>query len=319
MKRSPSLPIRILVVLLILATNVWLLAAAAPAAVSPRTDAHASFLRPVAAADVVLVPKATLKGAPGDKGSKPPSTPKLASTGTLGAPLPSEGRRFAIVMGISDYPGTSSDLQYGDDDAREVRGVLMDTYHFPDTNIKMLVDRDATRANLKAELDAFVTANQIGSKDELVFYYSGHGSKGRADDGDATTKDVAIVICNSTYTGFDFVWDGELLSMFKGYPAGRIVFVFDSCLSGGMNVLAGTGRFVAMACSATSYSYEGSQWGGGNGQFTYYMLISGMGAAKADKNLDTFVPVEEGYDYAKAMCTLQAPQFTDGFTNDLLP
>jgi hypothetical protein len=100
----------------------------------------------------------------------------------------------------------------------------------------------------------------------------------------------------------------------------RIVFIFDSCLSGGMAVLKGTNRVVNMACSATGLSYEGATWGGGHGQFTWYFAEEGMYNQKADvKPIDTKVTVEEAFDYAKSKCVSQSPVIADGFANDLLP
>jgi metacaspase-1 len=102
----------------------------------------------------------------------------------------------------------------------------------------------------------------------VVFFFSGHGAKGKVDDGDRNA-DQSIVVINGSGTGFDYIWDGNLKSWFADFPSARIVFIFDSCLSGGMSVLSGFNRIVNMACSANGLSYEGASWGGGHGQFTY--------------------------------------------------
>ena len=75
-----------------------------------------------------------------------------------------------------------------------------------------------------------------------------------------------------------------------------------------------------MACSATGLSYEGAQWGGGHGQFTYYFAEEGMRYSSADVRIsDGKVTVEEAFDYAKANCVYQAPTIADGFEKDLAP
>jgi hypothetical protein len=85
-------------------------------------------------------------------------------------------------------------------------------------------------------------------------------------------------------------------------------------------VLNASDRVVCMGSTINSMSLEGSQWGGGHGQFTYYLAEEGMLGMSADNHPeDQNVSVEEAYDYAKAHCQSQTPTIADGFTNDLLP
>ena len=80
-----------------------------------------SLKQPVKAENVEIVKKVTLKGLP----AKPVKNNGLAATDVIGAPLPEGGKKFAIVIGISDYPGTASDLTYADVDAIAVEQVLV--------------------------------------------------------------------------------------------------------------------------------------------------------------------------------------------------
>lgn len=80
---------------------------------------------------------------------------------------------YAIVVGISNYPGYDNDLSYCDDDAREVYDMLIDNYNFKPENVILLQDYRATESaisNAFAEIEA-----QIDSDDLFFFYYSGHG------------------------------------------------------------------------------------------------------------------------------------------------
>lgn len=311
----PSLFLRILIVLLVLASQVWLVSAAAPQAATS-ADLHAAFLRPAAATDVTIGYKVTLdaKGTtPKGKPTKPAAT---AATGILG-PL-CGGTKYALVMGINDYPGTSSDLSFCVADAESVRTVLVDHYGFTSGNVTFLKDRQVTREAIDDYIQSL--EGKVTAADEVVFFYSGHGSKGRADDGDSLKTDQAIVVCNSTYTGFDFVWDGELKSIFSILDTTRVLFAFDSCYAGGMTVLGAPGREVVMACTSSALSYESSAYGGGHGAFTWYYFCQGMDAGYADvKPDDDQVTAEEAFDYAKARLGSQTPVLSDGFANDLLP
>ncbi len=268
------------------------------------------FAKDDKATEVEISPKIQLRG-PASKGK--PSRPTTASTGFVGAAAPESAHRWAIVIGISDYAGTVNDLAYADDDALEMYTVLTETYGFPEDNIALLIDGDASSG---AIIDAIASLEaSVDASDEVVFFYSGHGARGRANDGDKEATDEAIVPYECTVKSL--IWDGDLRSMFSAYKTNRIVFIFDSCYAGGMNDLGGEGRLVLMACSENSLSYEGS-WGGGNGQFTYYLVEEGMAEGLADiHEKNGLVTVEEAFDYAKANCVQQVPVIIDSFTDDM--
>jgi hypothetical protein len=276
--------------------------------------------KPVPATDVVLVKKVTLKGGhPGGGGRKKSAE---AATGFLGARC--TGTKYAIVIGISDYPGDSSDLEYADDDADEMASVLVSAYGFDAVNITVLENGSANDTAIMGAIAAVEA--QADSDDEVVFFFSGHGMSGKADDGDGEKVDEAIVSQNEAGDEFVPIWDGELEKAFAGFKTDRIVFIFDSCLAGGMDDLEGTDRVVLMACAEHGYSYEGDQWG--NGEFTYYLAQYGIGLGEA--NIHDYdddhklsepdqVTAEEAFDYAKANCRFDRPVIADSFADDLLP
>jgi len=117
-----------------------------------------------------------------------------------------------------------------------------------------------------------------------------------------------------------YIWDGQLRDWFAGFSTTRIIFIFDSCLAGGMTDLRGPGRIINMSCSESGVSYEDDSWQ--NGQFTYYFVDQGMLSGLADRydNLPGIadVTIEEAFDYAKANCQMQKPTISDSFSNDLL-
>jgi hypothetical protein len=281
--------------------------------ITPAVLAKPDMDKPLPATDVELAKKVTLQGKPAGVG-KPV---KQAATGILGEP--SSGAKYAVIVGISDYPGTVNDLQYCDDDAQDINEALTTLYGYNSSNIHLLLNMDAS---FNATRDAI---NDIKSKavvgDEVVFFFSGHGTKGVADDGDREKTDEAIVSHDGDPSGnFIAIWDGQLEDWFTGFDTSRIIFIFDSCLAGGMTDLQAPGRVINMACSESGLSYEDDSWG--NGQFTYYFVDQGMLVSKADKydNIPSVadVTIEEGFDYAKANCLMQKPTISDSFNNDLL-
>lgn len=83
---------------------------------------------------------------------------------------------YAIVVGISNYPGSSSDLQYCDDDAQDVRSLLINEYNFEPHNILYLQDSAATKNEISNAFDQI--SSQITENDIFFFFYSGHGGFG---------------------------------------------------------------------------------------------------------------------------------------------
>ena len=269
-------------------------------------------LKPVHATDIELVKKISVRGKPSwAGGGGKPIEEQQAATGILGEP--SGNKRYAVVAGISDYPGTANDLEYSDDDAEEMNYALTEIYGFKTANVALLMNLAATRSAILDAIDAIPT-----DADEIVFFFSGHGMSGHADDGDEEGKDEAIV----AHDGSKLVpiWDGELADAFSGFTTSRIICIFDTCLAGGMaGDLDERGRVIAMACGENGYAYESEDWG--NGEFTYYFVDRGIlrGEAHVEEHNYDGVTIEEAFDYAKANCVSDKPTVADEFDDDLLP
>ncbi len=278
--------------------------------------------KPIPGTEMVLVPKISLQGgqARAISGARKRAG---AATGFLGQPC--AGNKYAIVIGISQYPGTINDLDFADDDADDITQILDEVYGFD--FITTLKDGSATRAVIMNTIAA--VRAQANAGDEVVFFFSGHGMTGNAPDGDAERTDEAIVVNPSDTTDpfadYEWIWDGELRTAFKGFDTDRIIFIFDVCMAGGMDDLLEPGRVLLMAAGERANAYEGPDWQ--NGEFTYY-LAEGIetGAANVHDYAEIgvlsspiLVTAEEAFDYAKANCDSDRPVIGDGFVNDLLP
>ncbi|MES3007650.1 MAG: pre-peptidase C-terminal domain-containing protein [Pseudomonadota bacterium] len=141
----------------------------------------------------------------------------------------SGGQIYGIFAGISDYPGTDSDLSYTDQDATRARDALINGAGMSPDNAITLLNDQATVGNLRAAIDRF--AAQIDPEDTFVLFYSGHGSRsdrsGGPDNADPDGLDESIVL----YDGE--VLDDELNGLFSNVAAGTTLLVLDSCFSGG--------------------------------------------------------------------------------------
>ena len=265
--------------------------------------------------DVEITPKITIKG-PRGRGRKV----KPAATGVLGASPPLSERRWAVIIGISDYAGTGNDIQYCDDDAVSMLKALTEVYGYKRANILLLISDYVVNNATKAEIITAINWLRVNEKagDEVVFFYSGHGARGLKADADKEAKDEGIVPYDCTAE--TVIWDGDLASMFSDFEATRIIFIFDTCYAGGMTDLKATGRIIAMASTENGVAYESSTLR--SGVFTYYFVYDGMLLGSADTTPDDgLVTVEESFDYAKAMVPAvvrQTPTISDSFDDDLL-
>lgn len=271
--------------------------------IAPAVMAKPDMNKPLPATDVELVKKITLRGKPG--GGSVGKPVKQAATGMLGEQLGTGANKYAIIVGISDYPDERNDLEYCDDDADDMYDALTTLYGYSPGNVRLLVNMGASFDAIRGAISDVEYQEAAG--DEVVFFFSGHGTNGVADDGDRERVDEAIVSHDGNPSGsFVYIWDGQLKDWFAGFDTSRIVFIFDSCLAGGMTDLQAPGRIINMACSENGLSYEDDSWG--NGQFTYYFVDQGMLDSKADTydNLVGIadVTVEEAFDYAKANCQM---------------
>lgn len=270
--------------------------------------------RPVPATDVELVKKISIRGRKGPPpwaggGGAGKGKKEQVATGEIGVEV--TGSRYAVVVGISDYPGTENDLNYSDDDASDMSNALTSVYGF--TNVNTLTDGEATYDEIMNAIDEIPT-----DAGEVVFFFSGHGARGFANDGDTERMDEAIVAHDGT--DLVYIWDGDLQDAFSGFATTRIIFIFDTCLAGGMKSdLEELGRVIAMATNENGLAVESSALE--NGEFTYYFVDKGMiqGEAHVEEHNYDDVTVEEAFDYAKANCRRDKPTIGDDFENDLLP
>ena len=310
--------------------------------------------KPIPATNIEVVKKIFSEDVGKGKG-KPSPPPKTggAATGTLG-PL-STGNKYAVVIGICDYPGGDYDICWSDGDSINMYEALTQLYGYEDENIYLFRDTNpdmvntptdgpATFANIEDAVLSKIKPN-VKPEDEVVFFFSGHGGWLRDENGnpidaepydEADGKDEVIIVHDGK--GIVGILDDTLRPWFSGFGTTRIAFVFDTCLAGGQNDVAADGRVVSMATgenqSAYVYSTGDSTTGEfGEGVFSHYFVNEGMLQGKGDKydhgykiNPETLgedVVVEEAFDYAKAnippyLKIRQKPVISDGFPDDLL-
>lgn len=137
----------------------------------------------------------------------------------------------ALIVGIN-YPGTSHSLRGCVNDAKAMEGLLKDHFEFKDIN--MLLDGDATTANILNGLENLVAGAKAG--DILFFHYSGHGSQYPDNyDNDYEPDGLDEIICPVDLNWKDkMIRDDDMKRIFDKVPAGvNLTVILDCCNSGG--------------------------------------------------------------------------------------
>ena len=144
---------------------------------------------------------------------------------------------WAVIIGISDYihydDVTGGDLPGAEHDARGVRDVLLSKYGFPADNIRMILNQEATRANIEAALTEWLP-ERARPGDNVTVFYAGHGSQmwdESGDEDDGLDETLAPADVSPTSTEFD-ISDDDFGAWLRALPTDNVVVFLDNCSSG---------------------------------------------------------------------------------------
>lgn len=222
-------------------------------------------------------------------------TDKLAKPVELDLNTP-KGVKYALVVGISDYAGTSNDLQYCDDDAIDWKNRLQAEGY----TVTSLLDLAATKSAIEAAVTTLASQSIAGN--EVAFVYSGHGSSGSI-----VTTDL-YYINNSWFK-----------TVFTNAKSTKMVFSFDACQIGAMaTALNANGRVIAVASDTKIYSYDGDATMK-NGVFTYYQMqgFDQMGYIYAEADFKYACDKMKVWASTKRPKLRVAPSYVDSYVGNL--
>lgn len=198
-------------------------------------------------------------------------------------PFLSMARTFVLVTGVSNYADSTMNLKQTTKDAKEFRKVI----ETQTKDVTLLTSKYANKENILEKLRAI--CNRAGENDRIVFYYSGHGTKG------------GLYVFDGMLLYLDII---NVLSTSKAKE--KMVFI-DACNSGSVNInveanlqnaalnddAAGTDIMFFVSSRSDEYSIESELVG--QSYFTQ-ALLKGM-RGKADYNSDKKVTVNELFKY----------------------
>ncbi|MGO9941114.1 MAG: caspase family protein [Terracidiphilus sp.] len=135
------------------------------------------------------------------------------------------GKYYALVIGINNYPSPLASLKTAVDDAKAVGTLLHDRYGF---QVTFLLDRNATRFNILDALSKF--RNSLGPNDNLLIYYAGHGFSDRE-----AQKAYWLPVDADSGTSPNRIIADDLTTGVRVLPSRHVLIVSDSCYSGALS------------------------------------------------------------------------------------
>jgi hypothetical protein len=137
----------------------------------------------------------------------------------------------ALLVGINAYK--NKPLKGCVNDVTDMGKFLVEHYGFKESELKFVLDSDATCDNIKTGLKWLVSDNQPG--DRLVFHYSGHGSQVPTFDLRNEPDGMDEIICpvDQNWRSSSYIRDKDFNKIFSTIPPDvYFVWLSDSCHSG---------------------------------------------------------------------------------------
>jgi uncharacterized caspase-like protein len=253
-------------------------------------------------------------GQPGSPSSKDvrPRSPLALDSGPV--------NRWALVVGVSRYQHDSLNLKFAAKDAEELTKILRSGQCGTFTDIRTLIDAEATTAGVTRALRSFFA--QAAANDLVLLYFSCHGGP----DPKRPKSEVMYLLTHDAdpndIAGTALRMDEINRSLQDYVEAQRRLIFLDTCHSGfagAVGAKAGEGHagpmidFLQRNLSAEGIgwltsaeggevSFEDQRWGGGHGVFTHYLLEGLRGAADGfpDKPKDGVVSIDELFEFVRA-------------------
>ena len=210
---------------------------------------------------------------------------------------------WALIIGINEYKYVQS-LNYAADDAVDVKKILVEKYGFKESNIKLLLNIDATKDNILKGFNDILT--QAKSKDRVLVFYAGHGDTYNLPSG----GEMGFLIPtdgdpDNVY--LSCIKMDEIYSLAEMSYAKHILYLVDACY-GGLSIQSRSlekeitpeylkkltserGRQIITAGGKNEQVIENPKWG--HSAFTK-SLLNGLGEnLLADENEDGIITAVE--------------------------
>jgi hypothetical protein len=203
-----------------------------------------------------------------------PATP-VETTGAVDLVSAPVEDKWALIVGVSKFQRAEANLKFAAKDASDFRDFLVNEAHFAPDHVKLIVDENATKERVLAEIGDKWLPRLARPNDLVVIFISTHGSQSSLD-----LEGINYLVMHNTdpdslyATGLPLQ---ELASAIKQrVHARRVVLIIDACHSGAANptkgltrqprnidsaaLSAGSGQLVICSSQPTEVSWESKRY-----------------------------------------------------------
>lgn len=192
--------------------------------------------------------------------------------------------KWAFIVGVSKFAKASINLKYPAKDAKDLSTYLINEANFAPDHVKLLVDEQATKERVLAELGDKWLPRLAHPNDLVLIFISTHGSPSQADLEGLNYLVMHNTDPDSLYaTGLPL---SDLAAAIKQrVHSNRVVLIIDACHSGAANTAKGltrvgnidsaalsqgTGQLIICSSLPNQVSWESKRYQ--NGVFTHQLI-----------------------------------------------
>jgi len=231
---------------------------------------------------------------------------------------------WALIIGIDKYENVQH-LNYAVKDAESIQDILVNTFNFPEGNITLLKNKDATKQNIIQAFSDITTKAE--ESDRVLIYFAGHGDTDDLPEGGEMGY-LLPVNGNNENLYISSIGMDELKKISLMSKAKHLLYLVDACY-GGIATIGSRGldskttpnyiekitknksRQIITAGGRGEQVIEKSEWG--HSAFTLN-LNRGLKDGNADMDADGYITANELGLFLKKKVTIdsenqQTPQY----------
>jgi len=242
---------------------------------------------------------------------------QIITNSKTGEKLSLYNKSWAVIIGINKYKNTR-ELNYAVQDAESIKSMLIADYKFPESNIKMLTNDQATRETIRESI--YDVIQKASEDDQILIFFAGHGETEVLPTGGEMGY-LLPVEGEPSKLYLTALPMSEIKSIANMTRAKHVLFLVDACYGGLATIDArglkpstsgyldkitrGKARQIITAGSKGEEVIEKAEWG--HSVFTRNIL-RGLKNLMADINSDGAVTAEELGVYLKDKVTIDSEQ-----------
>jgi WD40 repeat protein len=141
--------------------------------------------------------------------------------------------RWAVIVGIDDYPGGESGLkplQYAVNDARELHELLRTEFGYREPHVRYLTDGRATLPAIREAFESWLPSRDVDQADSLLVFFAGHGLV----DPDTNRGYLAAIDSRTSALAQSCLAVAWLKERLARLPCRHKLVVLDACYSGSL-------------------------------------------------------------------------------------